>query len=302
MNPLLLSAEINLLRLLLILGHMNRMADQLVNSLALGSGNGDNRDSQGLLHLIDQDRAPVLPQLIHHIEGHYHRHAQLQKLHRQIEISLNIGRIHNIDNSLRLLPDNKFPCHNLLTAVGRHGVNTRQICNQRIVVSLNHAVLPVYCHSRKISYMLLRACQLIKQRRLSAVLIPHQGEGKSLSLRQGIFILPAVKPSALSVAWMMLFRPLLSMKRLFCLLRRMSLADLNIFCVCQPDCQLVAVDPKFYRISHGSILYHCYLCPLNQSHIQEMLAQGTASAYCADGGCISNLKFTQFHLYHLFSS
>ena len=117
---------------------------------------------------------------------------------------------------------------------------------------------------------------------------------------QGIFLLPVVETASLSIAWMVLFCPLCSMSRLLRLLWRMGFADLDIFCVCQPDSQLVAVDPKLNGISHRGVFYHRHLGSLNQSHIQEMLAQRAASAHRADGGCISNLKFTQFHLYHLF--
>ena len=66
-DPFLLFTEVHLQRLLLVSGHMDCMADQLLDPLAPGCRNGDHRNAQGLLHLIDQDRAAVFPELVHHI-------------------------------------------------------------------------------------------------------------------------------------------------------------------------------------------------------------------------------------------
>ena len=66
-DPFLLFTEVHLQRLFLVSGHMDRMADQLLDPLSLGGGNGDHRNSQGLLHFVDQHRTAVFPELIHHI-------------------------------------------------------------------------------------------------------------------------------------------------------------------------------------------------------------------------------------------
>ena len=72
-------------------------------------------------------------------------------------------------------------------------------------MAADHAVLPVYCNAREIAHMLPGSSQLVEQRGLSAVLIPHQGKGQGLSLRQRIFLLPVMEFSSLSIARMMFF-------------------------------------------------------------------------------------------------
>ena len=54
-------------------------------------------------------------------------HPQLQQLQCQIEISLNIGGVHDIDDAVGLSLQNKVPGHDLLLGVGAQGVDTRQI-------------------------------------------------------------------------------------------------------------------------------------------------------------------------------
>ncbi len=102
-------------RAFLIFGDMHRMVRQLRNPLVFCRGNRYNRNTEQLLQLIDTDCAPVFPHLVHHIQCKHHRNIQLQKLHCQIQIALNVGRVHNIDNSLWVLIKHKIPCDNLLT-------------------------------------------------------------------------------------------------------------------------------------------------------------------------------------------
>lgn len=60
-------AEVLHLWLFLVVSNMDRMADQLVYALILGSGNRHHRDAQHLFHAIDVDGSIVLPELIHHV-------------------------------------------------------------------------------------------------------------------------------------------------------------------------------------------------------------------------------------------
>ncbi len=54
----------------LIFGHMERMVNQLADSLILGCGNRNHRNPQHVLQLI-------YPDLIHHIQGQHHGNVHL---------------------------------------------------------------------------------------------------------------------------------------------------------------------------------------------------------------------------------
>ena len=64
---LIVRTEINSSRCFSISCNMNRMIDQLIDSLILYCWDWNNRYTQDLLQLIDPDRASICPYLIHHI-------------------------------------------------------------------------------------------------------------------------------------------------------------------------------------------------------------------------------------------
>ena len=140
---------------LLIFCYMNGMLYQFINSFILCRRNRNDRDSQHLLHLIDQNGAAVFPHLIHHIKRQHHRDIQLHQLHRQIKVPFDICRIHDIDNSFWVLLQQKVSRHNLFAGIGGHRINARQIRYQRIFLSTDLTVLSVYRNTRKVSDMLI---------------------------------------------------------------------------------------------------------------------------------------------------
>ena len=81
----------------------------------------------------------------------------------------------------------------------------------------------------------------------------------------------------------------------------MGLADLNVLRILQPDGQLISMDPQLNGIPHWRVFYNCHLCPLDQSHIQEMLAERSASAHREDRSRASDRQSAQLHLYLLLS-
>ena len=165
------TAEIHLSGTFLIFRQMQGMVNQLIDPFVFCRGDRNHRHPQQFFHFIDSDGTAILPHLIHHIQRDHHRNIQLHQLHRQVQIPFNIGRIHDIDNSLRFFPQDKFPCHHFLTAVRGHGINTRQIGDQCVGMSLNRTVLPIHGDTREITHMLVRSRKPVKQRCLSAVLI-----------------------------------------------------------------------------------------------------------------------------------
>ena len=77
--------------------------NQILDSLVLGSADGHHRNAQRFLHGLCINGTAVSPHLVHHIKGNHHGNMQLQKLERQIQVSFNVGGVHNIDNPVRLL-------------------------------------------------------------------------------------------------------------------------------------------------------------------------------------------------------
>ena len=106
---------------------MLRRMDQNVKACPFSRRNRNHRDSEHLRKTMKVDLHASFFHNIHHIQCQDHRLAQLQKLQRQIKISLDIGCIYDIDNAIWLFIQNKISGNDFLTGIGTDGVDSRQI-------------------------------------------------------------------------------------------------------------------------------------------------------------------------------
>ena len=161
---------------------LHRPVHQLGHALALGGGDGHHRDAQVLGQLLHVDGAAVGADLVHHVQRQHHGHPQLQQLQRQVQIPLDIGGVHDVDDAVRLLVQDEIPGDDLLLGVGPQGVDARKIHHRAVLVVPHLAGLLVHRHAGEIAHMLVGAGQGVEQRGLAAVLVARQCEDHTLSL------------------------------------------------------------------------------------------------------------------------
>ena len=75
---------------------------KLGNTLVLCGAYRDYGNAETLAEFFNVNRAAVRSYLVHHIERHDHRQVKLQKLQRQIKISLNIRSVNYVDYTVGL--------------------------------------------------------------------------------------------------------------------------------------------------------------------------------------------------------
>ena len=171
-----LPAEIRAGRLFLIMGHVQRMADQFINALVFCRTDGNDRNAQLRLQRVDHHGAAVGPHLIHHIQGQHHGNAQFQQLQRQVEVALNVGGVHNVDDALGLFLQQKVPGHDLFIGIGRQAVNAGQVHHGGLHMAADLAVLSVHRYTGEVAHVLVGAGELVEQGGLSAVLVSGKSE------------------------------------------------------------------------------------------------------------------------------
>lgn len=66
----------------------------------------------------------------------------------------------------------------------------------------DHSIFSVYCNSRKVTHMLFGTGQLVKQCRLSTILISHKSKRQCLPFRQRSLLFPVMKLSAFPISRM----------------------------------------------------------------------------------------------------
>ncbi len=71
-----------------------------------GPGHGrEHGQAQPLGKAVQIDGHPLPRGLVHHVQGQYHRNAQLKELNGQVEVALQRARVEHVDDHVR-----PFPC------------------------------------------------------------------------------------------------------------------------------------------------------------------------------------------------
>ena len=284
-----LTAEIHAAGPLLILCHMKGMVYQLIHALILGGGNGNDRNAQHGLHLVDAHRAAVAAHLVHHVQRQHHGGVQLHELHGQVEVALDVGSIHDVDDAGGLFADDELAGDDLLAGIGGHGVDARQVGDLGLRVALDGTALAVHRHAREIAHMLVGTGELVEQGGLTAVLVASQRKGEGPVLGQGILPLFNVVFSALAKAGV-IHHFIICRSRRHCR-GLFGGGDADLRGIVQPEGQLVAMDAQLHGVAHRSQLDQRDLHPRDQAHIQKMLAQCAAAADGIHNSTFSDLQF-----------
>lgn len=271
--------------------HMQGVVHQLGRALVLGRRDGDDGDAQQLLHLVHVDGAAVALHLVHHVEGQHHGHAQLHELHRQVQVALDVRGVHDVDDAARALVQQETARDHLLARVRRHGVDARQVGDERLGMALDAAVLAIHRHAGKVAHVLVRAGQLVEQRGLAAVLVAHEREGERRALRQRVLARPVVELAALAQARM---RDGLARRAALSHVGAVAhVVDLDVARVVAPQRQLVAVDAHLDRVAHGRMLHHGHVDQRDDAHVQKMLSKRPLAAHRGHGCGFPDRKIVQ---------
>ncbi len=146
----------------------------LVDPLVFDRRDREDRHSQLPLHRFDFDGPAVAADLVHHIERNHHRNPQLDELHTEVEVALDIGRIKDIDDPVRMAAQQEVAGDDLLVGVGGKRVDARQVNHRHISMAPELPILALNRHAGEVPHMLVRPGELVEQGGLPAVLIARQ--------------------------------------------------------------------------------------------------------------------------------
>ena len=156
-----------------------RLGDKLRYTLALGGGNGYHRDAEGGAHFLHIAMEPPLARTSSIIlRAQYHGDPQLQKLQSKVEITLDIGGIHNIDDAIRLLIQDEIPGDDLLLGIGPQRIDAWQIDDGAVPLAPDIAHFLIDGDAGKIADMPIGAGEGIEQGGFAAILIAGQCEDR----------------------------------------------------------------------------------------------------------------------------
>ena len=169
-------------------GRGQGLVHQLRHALALGGRNGHHRDAQLPAHPLHVHGAAVGPDLVHHVQGQHHGHPQLQQLQRQIEVALDVGGVHDVDDAVGLLVEDVVPGDDLLLGIGPQGVDARQVHHGAALFAPYFAGFLVHGDAGEVAHVLVGAGEGVEKRGFAAILIADQGENHTAASFTWIFM------------------------------------------------------------------------------------------------------------------
>ena len=146
-----------------------RGLDKLLGALALDSGGLNDRNAQLLGELLDVDDVAALPDNIHHVERDNDRQTHFDQLRGQVEVALDVGRIDEVHDGVRLLVYEIVARYDLFQRVRRERVDTRQVSDADFLIGLELALFLLDRNARPVANVLRCTGQIVEHGRLAAV-------------------------------------------------------------------------------------------------------------------------------------
>jgi hypothetical protein len=164
---------------------------EVFDALTAGRGHWHHGAAQACREPLGVDQQALVPGYVHHVQGHHQGAPHLDQLGGQVEVALQVGRIQDVQDQVRLagmdeVPGDAFVQGHLL--VGHvQGVGPGQV--HQVEVAALEAVAPglaLHRHAGPIAHPLLGAGQGIEQGRLAAVGVAHHADGEGLAVGLGV--------------------------------------------------------------------------------------------------------------------
>lgn len=136
---------------------------------------------QHLRQAVKIDLHPPLFHNVHHVESHDHWLFKLKKLQRQIEVSLQRGGVHHVNEDIHLIFLDAFSRDALLDGVGGQTIDARQVDDpDGLSLVAGSSLHPLHGHAGPVGHFQLCAGKRVKKRRFSAVGVSNEADADGL--------------------------------------------------------------------------------------------------------------------------
>ena len=127
--------ELVLRHLALGSGGLLNLLEQLLDTLVLKSRDHHDRAAELLGKLVNVDLVAILLDQVGHVEGNDHGQAGLDNLKRQVQVTLEVGGIDDLDDNIGLAAHEVIARALLLGAVGGKRVDAREVRDGNVLVA-----------------------------------------------------------------------------------------------------------------------------------------------------------------------
>ena len=153
----------------------NCLFGSLTGAFALQCGGFHNLAAKLGSQLSGINLIAVLADDINHVQSHSYRIAHLHNLGSQVQVTLDVGAVNQIQYAVNIALQQIVTGHNLLQSIRRQGVNTGQVGNNYIIMAFKAAFFFLYSYAGPVTNILVGTGQIIKHCCFAAVRVTNQG-------------------------------------------------------------------------------------------------------------------------------
>ena len=195
--------------------------------------------------------------------------------------------------------EQKIAGDDLLTGIGGQAVDARQVCDGSLGMAADDAVLAVHRHTRKVADVLVGAGQLVKKRRLAAVLVAGQREPERLAFWNfGPALAVMVAGGLAQLAHAGVGHRGVALLTAGGAVRLVDVLHFDFRRVVQPQRQLIAAQLDLDGVAHRCDLAQGDLGAGGQAHVQQVVAQLTLAADGTQYSILPDFQIRQCHIYN----
>ena len=159
-----------------VLCRVDRGLRRLHDPGALQRRNLDDLAAELAAELGRVDLVAVLAHDVHHVDGDDDRDAELGELGGQVQVSLEVRAVDDVQDDVRAFADQVISGDHFLQRVGGKGVNARQVGHDHAAVLFQLAFLFLDRDARPVAHELVGAGERVEQGSLTAVRVARKGD------------------------------------------------------------------------------------------------------------------------------
>ena len=153
------------------------LVHKLLDPLAFQGGDLHHRDGELVFERLRAHLVARLFHRVHHVERHHHGHLDLHELRGEIKIALKVGRVHDVDDEVRLFVQDVVARDDLFGSVRREGVDAGKVEDLDGFGALFvDALLLVHRDARPVAHVCRGARKSVEERRFAAVRVARKCE------------------------------------------------------------------------------------------------------------------------------
>jgi hypothetical protein len=149
--------------------------EEIADAVATPGDGLDDRRTQQLGEPFRVEGGALALGHIDHVEGDHHRQTELEQLHRQIEVPLEVGGVDDRNRHIGVLGHQDIAGDPLLDGVGREGVGPREVHDPHVdAIVMPVPLLALHGHAGVVTDVLKRPGHRVEKRGLAAVRVARE--------------------------------------------------------------------------------------------------------------------------------